>query len=198
MPIPIPAPTAWYRKTAWIASRTGSLPRNEKETLLTPPLPGRVHVCNAVAGVLLDPGPDREDVGIVNHVLVVEAGLLHEQPVRPGEDLDLALDAVGLAGFVERHDHDGGAVATGQPSLGQEGRLTLLEGERVDDRLALHRPQAGLDHGPFGRVDHHRDAGDGRLPCDQVQEAGHGRLRIQHRLVHVDVDEPVTYKHLTL
>ena len=38
IPIPIPARTAWYRKTEWMASRTGSLPRNEKEMLLTPPL----------------------------------------------------------------------------------------------------------------------------------------------------------------
>ena len=29
----IPAAIAWYRKTEWIASRTGSLPRNENETL---------------------------------------------------------------------------------------------------------------------------------------------------------------------
>jgi hypothetical protein len=28
---------AWYRKTTWIAWRTGSLPRNENETFDTPP-----------------------------------------------------------------------------------------------------------------------------------------------------------------
>jgi hypothetical protein len=28
---------AWYRKTVWIASRTASLPRNENDTLDTPP-----------------------------------------------------------------------------------------------------------------------------------------------------------------
>ena len=33
-----PARIAWYRKTAWIASRTRSLPRNANETLDTPPL----------------------------------------------------------------------------------------------------------------------------------------------------------------
>ena len=38
IPMSIPACTAWYRKTAWIASRTGLFPRNEKDTLLTPPL----------------------------------------------------------------------------------------------------------------------------------------------------------------
>lgn len=37
MPMVMPARMAWYRNTTWIAWRTGSLPRNEKETLETPP-----------------------------------------------------------------------------------------------------------------------------------------------------------------
>ena len=38
IPMFIPAFIAWYKKTECIASRTGLLPLNEKETLLTPPL----------------------------------------------------------------------------------------------------------------------------------------------------------------
>jgi len=38
MPMLIPARIAWYRNTECIASRTTSLPRNENDTLLTPPL----------------------------------------------------------------------------------------------------------------------------------------------------------------
>ncbi len=37
MPIDRPALIAWYRKTVWIASRTGSLPRKLKDTFETPP-----------------------------------------------------------------------------------------------------------------------------------------------------------------
>ena len=33
-----PARIAWYRNTAWIASRTRSLPRNANDTFETPPL----------------------------------------------------------------------------------------------------------------------------------------------------------------
>ncbi len=54
MPMSIPALIAWYRKTVWIASRTGSLPRNEKLTLLTPPLtfaPGRLSLIQRVASM---------------------------------------------------------------------------------------------------------------------------------------------------
>ena len=38
MAMSIPASIAWYRKTACIASRTGLLPLNEKETFDRPPL----------------------------------------------------------------------------------------------------------------------------------------------------------------
>ena len=38
IPMSIPARIAWYRKTECIASRSGLLPRNENETLETPPL----------------------------------------------------------------------------------------------------------------------------------------------------------------
>ncbi len=37
MPMSMPAWMAWYRKTLWIARRTGSLPRKLKETFDTPP-----------------------------------------------------------------------------------------------------------------------------------------------------------------
>ena len=78
-----------------MASRTGSLPRNEKETLETPPLvstPGSSALmrrtasmkATRVAGVLLDAGADGEDVGVEDDVLGVEAGLLREQADRRG------------------------------------------------------------------------------------------------------------------
>ena len=44
-------------------------------------------------------------------------------------------------------------------------------------------------HRPFGGVDHDRHAGDIGFGGDQVQEAGHGRLGVEHALVHVDVDD---------
>ena len=47
-----PAAIAWYRKTAWIASRTGLLPRKQKLTLEMPPetrAPGRFSLIQRVA-----------------------------------------------------------------------------------------------------------------------------------------------------
>ena len=52
MPMSMPARIAWYRKTVWIASRTGSLPRKLKLTFDTPPLtfaPGRFCLIQRVA-----------------------------------------------------------------------------------------------------------------------------------------------------
>jgi len=54
MPMSMPAWMAWYRNTVWIASRTGSLPRNEKLTFDTPPdtlAPGRLRLIQRVASM---------------------------------------------------------------------------------------------------------------------------------------------------
>ena len=118
----MPARMAWYRNTECIASRTASLPRNENDTLLTPPLTsaygqasldlrGRLDEVDRVAVVLLDAGGDGEDVRIEDDVLGREADRLGQQPVRALADLDLALDRVGLPLLVERHHDDGRAVA---------------------------------------------------------------------------------------
>ena len=50
----MPARTAWSRKTLCIAWRTTSLPRNENERLLTPPLilaPGQRSLIRRVASM---------------------------------------------------------------------------------------------------------------------------------------------------
>ena len=55
-------------------------------------------------------------------VLGPEAGLLGEQLVRAGEDVDPPLDGVGLALLVERHHDDRRAVPAAEPRLAQELR----------------------------------------------------------------------------
>jgi hypothetical protein len=96
---------------------------------------------------------------------------------------------VGLALFVEGHHHGGRAVPAQQPGLLAKGVFALLHADRVDDGLALHAAQAGLDHAPLRRVDHDRHPRDVGLAGDQVQETHHGGLAVEHGLVHVDVDD---------
>ncbi len=104
-------------------------------------------------------------------------------------DVDLALVSVGLALLVEGHHHRGGAVAAHQRGLALELGLAFLERNRVDDALALDALQAGLDDAPLRAVDHHRHARDLGFAGHQIEEAHHRRPAVEHRLVHVDVDD---------
>ena len=149
----------------------------------------RLEERDRVAGVLLDARGDREDVGVEDDVVGREPGLLGQQPVRPGQDRDPAVDRIGLALLVERHHHRGGAVAVAQPRLAQELGLALLERDRVHDRAALELLQPGLDHRPLGAVDHDGHGRDVRLRAQPAQVAGHRGDAVEHRLVHVDVED---------
>ena len=149
----------------------------------------RLDEVDGVVVVLLDAGRDREDVRVEDDVLGREADLVDEDPVGARADLGLAREGVGLALLVERHHDGGGAVAANQLGVVAESVLALLHRDRVDDALALHALQAGLDHLPLRAVDHDRHARDLGLAGDEIQEADHRRLRIEHRLVHVDVDD---------
>ena len=149
----------------------------------------RVDEVDGVVVVLFDARRDREDVRVEDDVFRREAHFVHEEIVRALADLRLALEGVGLALFVEGHHHGGRAVAANQRRVVTERVFAFLQRDRVDDRLALHALQAGLDHFPLRRVDHDRHARDVRFRCDQIQEADHCRFRIEHRFVHVDVDD---------
>ena len=113
-------------------------------------------------------------------------------------DFGLALVGVGLALFVEGHHHRRRAVAAHQLGVLDEFCLAFLQRDGVDDGLALHAFQPGLDDAPLGGVDHHRHAGDVRLGGDQVEELHHRGLAVQHGLVHVDVDDLRAVFHLLL
>ncbi len=144
---------------------------------------------DGVVVVLLDARRDREDVRVEDDVLGRKADLVDQDAVGARADLGLALEGVGLALLVEGHDDRGRAIAAHQAGLAAELVLAFLHRDRVDDALALQAFEACLDHAPLRRVHHHRDARDLGLAGHEVQEAHHRRLAVQHRLVHVDVDD---------
>jgi hypothetical protein len=111
----------------------------------------RLDEVHRVVGVFLDARGHGEDVGVEDDVLGREAHLLGEHPVGAGADLGLAGIGVGLALLVEGHDHRRRAVAPGQLRPGDEFRLAFLEGDGVDDGLALDALEARLDDGPTWR-----------------------------------------------
>ena len=150
---------------------------------------GRLDEIDAVVVVLGNAGGDCKDVGIENDVFGRKAHLLGEQLVGPRADRGLALEGVGLPLLVEGHHDDRCAIAPAQPGLAQEFGLAFLHRDAVDDGLALHAAQPGLDHRPLRGVDHDRHPRDVGLGGNQIQEARHRGHRIEHRLVHVDVDD---------
>ena len=146
--------------------------------------------------VLLDARGNGQDVRVEDDVLGREADLADEQVVGTAADLDLALGGVGLPQLVEGHHDDACTEAAHLARLGQEVGLALLEGDRVDDTLALDAAQAGLDHRPAGAVDHHRDARDLGLGRHEVEEARHRVLGVEQVGVHVDVEQVGATAHL--
>jgi hypothetical protein len=146
--------------------------------------------------VLGDAGGDGQHVRVEDDVLRREAGLGHQQVVRPAADLHLALDGVRLALLVESHDDHAGAVPANGTGLRQEGLLALLQADRVDDPLALQALQAGLEDRPLRTVDHHRDPGHLRLGRDEVEEPGHRPLAVEQVGIHVDVQQVGAAAHL--
>ena len=183
-----------------LCSRTGSLPRKANERFETPArhvhqwellldLARRLDEGDTITVVLLDAGGDRENVAIEDDVFGREADLLRQQLVGAFADRHLALDGVGLALLVERHDHDGRAVAPNLPRVFEELTFAFLHRDRVDDGLALHALEAGLDDAPLGAVDHDRHARDVRLGRDHVEERRHRLLAVEQPFVHVDVDD---------
>ena len=142
-----------------------------------------------VGRVLLDTGRQRETVRVKDDVLGREADLVGQDSVGPAEDLLAPHQIVGLTLLVEGHHDDGGTVLAAQPCLADELLLALFHGDRVDDRLALHVLQARLHDLPLGGVDHHRNAADVRLGCDQLGKPVHRGDAVDHALVHVDVDD---------
>jgi hypothetical protein len=151
---------------------------------------------HGVVVVLFDAGGNGKDVRVEDDVFGREAHLVHEDAVGALADLGLALIGVGLTLFVKGHHHGGRAIALDQLGLVQEVLDAFFQRDRVDDALALDALQARFDHVPFGRVDHDGHARNFRLAGDQVQEAHHGGLAVQHGLVHVDVDDLGAVFHL--
>ena len=146
--------------------------------------------------VLLDPGRDREDVRVHDHVLRREPGLADEQVVGAAEDLDLALDGVRLAALVERHDDDRRAERAHRARLLEERLLALLQRDRVHDALALQAAQAGLEGREARAVDHDRQPRGLRLGGEQVEEGRHRLLGVEQVGVHVHVEQVRAASHL--
>ena len=155
----------------------------------------RLDEIDGITAMLVDAGGDGEHIGIEDDVFRRET-VLGQHFIGALANLDLAFLRIGLALFIERHDHGGGAISAAFACGLQEQRLAFLHRDGIDDRLAGHAFQPGLDHLPFGAVDHHRNPGDVGLGGDQLQKGGHRLDRIEQAFVHVHIDDLRAILHL--
>ena len=79
-----------------------------------------------------------ENIWIENNVLGREADDAREDVIATGAYLYFARARVGLAGFVEGHDHHRRAVTPHQARLADEFFLAFLKADGVHHRFALH------------------------------------------------------------
>ena len=146
--------------------------------------------------MLFNAGGNGKNIGVKDDVFRRKAHFIHQHAVSALANLDLALVGVGLAFFVKSHDHSSCAIALEQLGLLLESIDPFFHGDRIDDALALDATQTGFNDAPLGTVDHDGHAGDVGLAGDQVQKPDHGRLAVEHGLVHVDVDDLRAVFHL--
>ena len=83
----------------------------------------------------------------------------------------------------------GGAIAPHKLRPAPELLFPFFQTDRIHHAFALKTFQPGLQHRPAGAVDHHRHTRDVGLRSHQVEKACHCRRRVEHRLIHVDVDQ---------
>ena len=74
----------------------------------------------AVEGVFFNPGRNREHIRVKDDVRRREVQSSNQQVIASLADGLFALEGIGLAGFVERHHHNGRPIfqGTGQPASG--------------------------------------------------------------------------------
>ena len=143
---------------------------------------------DAVAVVLGNARADGEDIDIENDVLggYADAG---QETVGPFRNGDFLLVSGCLALFVEGHHDHRGTQTVDFRGLLQETLFSVLEADGVDDAFALGVLQAREDALPVGGVDHQRGLRHGGIVLEGADEGFHRHRPVQHRIVHVDVDD---------
>ena len=158
-----------------------------RRQMLLDPLHGADEV-DGVSLVLAQSRTHGENIYIEDDVLRREPDA-REQLVGAGGNGYLALVGRGLAILVEGHHHHGSAQATQLAGFLEEILGAVLEADGVDDALALHVLQTGDDGGPVRRVDHHGGACHGGVAGEIAAKRLHLLPAVEHRIVHVDVDD---------
>eukprot|EP00755_Sulcionema_specki_P009191 Sspe_Gene.6205::Locus_2091_Transcript_1_2_Confidence_0.750_Length_3889::g.6205::m.6205 len=147
-----------------------------------------VEEVHTVVVVLLEPGGDRQNVGIEDDVLGREV-VRHEDIVSTLADADLVGFGGSLPVLIESHHHHSRTVPPDDFRMFDEGSLTRLERDGVHDGLPLDALQPRLDHCKVRTVHHEGDPADVGVGDTEVEELGHGLLSVDQPVVQVEVED---------
>ena len=149
----------------------------------------RFNKIDRVVVVLFNACSHGKDVGVENNILRRKAHFIHQYAVGTLANLNLARARIGLALLVKSHYHGSRAITLNQLGVLLELLNAFFHRDGVHNALALQAAQPCLNHLPLGAIHHHRHAGNIGLAGHQVQKPHHGRLAIEHGLIHVYVND---------
>ena len=156
------------------------------QVLLDPP-----HGADEIDGVclmLFDARPDGKDIDVEDDVLWREA-YSDEQIVSATSDGNLPFVGRGLSLLVESHHDHRGTYAPQFLCFGKKVLLPCLETNGVDDALALCVLQSRENRRPVAAVNHQHGLPHGGFSADVSAEGLHFLSAVEHRVVHIDVDD---------
>ena len=151
---------------------------------------------NRILAVLFHPCSYWENIGIKNDVLVVKFYLIDKDSIASLTDLNASLVGICLSLLIEGHHHYCSTKLLDGLCLLDKFFFPVFQGNRVHDTFSLYALQSSKDDAPLGTINHDWNTTDLRFRGNQVEKADHGKLAIQHALVHTDVQHLCTTSNL--
>ena len=149
----------------------------------------RLDEVDSVARVFGNAGSDRKDIDIENNIPWRDSQSFREQPVSSPADFCFPVKCGGLSLFVEGHHHHCSPESVYFFCLFQERLLALLQAYGVHNAFALSVFQTRDDGVPMRRIDHQRRLRHSRVVGNVSHEFLHAGAAVQHRVVHVYVND---------
>ena len=135
-------------------------------------------------------------IRIKNDVMWVKADFVHQQTISTFAYLDSTFVSICLPPFVKSHHYCSSTILLHSAGMLKKRFFSFLQGNGIDNRLALHTFQSCNYHIPFGGVYHYGNTSDFRLGSYQVKEGCHFLFRIQQSVIHIYVNDLCTVFHL--
>ena len=139
---------------------------------------------------------DGQYIGIKDDILGSKAYLFSEQLIHTLTNLDASLIIGSLPFFVETHSDDCSTEPLHDTCLGKEVRLSHLQTDGINNAFSLTTLQPCLNHLEARTINHNRHTTDGGIGSHKIEKSLHFLLRVEHTIIHVDIDDHCSILHL--